>query len=307
MIVLPENFKQGIINRYEQNGIDWLNSIDKTIEKYTKQFNLSNIQLVDNLSMNLLLFAKSSEFGEVIVKIGCPAKTTITEIQYVSNCSSDYFPKCYFYNVEDKIMILERLSPGYSLNNVKNQEERILTFCTILNDITSNNFPPDMFPSIEEAIEEKIETINKDKQTYSSILHLMNPVNKFYNDIKNLNLPKYVLHDDLQHKNILKSDLGWKTIDPHGIVGEKVFDIPYFILAELKLSNLNNLDSIVTCISRHLSEDKNLIYKALYINTFFRTTFFIKSKYDTDFINYYINLCDTIKHTLLYKDFSFER
>ena len=36
MIKIPKEFKQKIINKYEEKGIKWLNSIDKIIEKYKK-------------------------------------------------------------------------------------------------------------------------------------------------------------------------------------------------------------------------------------------------------------------------------
>lgn len=36
MIELPIKFKQRIINRYEEIGIKWLNSVDEIIEKYQK-------------------------------------------------------------------------------------------------------------------------------------------------------------------------------------------------------------------------------------------------------------------------------
>lgn len=42
-------------------------------------------------------------------------------------------------------------------------------------------------------------------------------------EINSMNLPKYVLHDDLHHNNILKSKNDWKVIDTHGVVGEKNF------------------------------------------------------------------------------------
>lgn len=36
MIELPEKFKQNVINRYGIEGKEWLNSVDKIIEKYKK-------------------------------------------------------------------------------------------------------------------------------------------------------------------------------------------------------------------------------------------------------------------------------
>lgn len=244
--------------------------------------------------MNIVLFANSDKYGEVVVKIGAPGKTIISEINYINLCNSKYFVKCYYYNTEDRVMLLERIKPGYQLRNLENQEERIHIFCDILNNITTNNIPKNNFKTHEEEINEKIEKVCNNKEKYSSILYMLDTVKNLYREIKNMNLPKYVLHDDLQHKNILKSDYGWKVIDPHGLVGEKIFETAYFIRAELEYTNLNEIDRVITLISKHLKEDKILIYKALYINIFSRIVFYIKVKYDTKLIDYNIKVCEEI-------------
>lgn len=294
MIELPMEFKQVIINRYEEIGIEWLNSVDKIIDKYQKKLNLHNIELIKNLTMNIVLFANSDKYGEVVVKIGAPGNTVISEINYMKLCTSKYFAKCYYYNSEDRVIVLEKIKPGYQLSNLENQEERIHIFCDILNNITTDNIPRNDFKSHKEEINQKIEEVCNNKEKYSGILYMLDTVSNLYREIKNMNLPKYVLHNDLHHKNILKSDYGWKAIDPHGLVGEKIFETTQFIRAELEYTNLDKIDKIITLISKHLKEDKILIYKALYINIFSKIIFYIKAKYDTNVIDYNIKICEEI-------------
>lgn len=294
MIELPMEFKQVIINRYEEIGIEWLNSVDKIIDKYQKKLNLHNIELIKNLTMNIVLFANSDKYGEVVVKIGAPGNTVISEINYMKLCTSKYFAKCYYYNSEDRVIVLEKIKPGYQLSNLENQEERIHIFCDILNNITTDNIPRNDFKSHKEEINQKIEEVCNNKEKYSGILYMLDTVSNLYREIKNMNLPKYVLHNDLHHKNILKSDYGWKAIDSHGLVGEKIFETTQFIRAELEYTNLDKIDKIITLISKHLKEDKILIYKALYINIFSKIIFYIKAKYDTNVIDYNIKICEEI-------------
>ena len=294
MIQLPKEFKENIINRHGKIGKEWLNSTNEIIEKYKKQFNLSNIKLADNLSMNILIYANSSEYGEVVLKIGAPGETTIGEINYLRQYSSKYFAKCYYYNIDDRVMLLEKVNPGYNLMNIKNQQERINIFCTMLNNIIVNNTSNNEFKFYENIIKEKIEYVNNNKQDYTNILHMSDITNNLYNDIKKLNLPKYILHDDLQYKNIIKSNQGWKVIDPHGVIGEKVFETTHFIRNELLENGLERMDEIVALISNYLKEEKILIYKALYIITFCKIVYYIKAKYDSNFIFCNINICEKI-------------
>ena len=83
MINLPDNFKTKIINRYGEEGYNWLNRIDNVVDKYKKQFMLKNIRLVDEISMNVVLFAESLEFGNIVIKIGAPSKTIISEMHTI--------------------------------------------------------------------------------------------------------------------------------------------------------------------------------------------------------------------------------
>lgn len=294
MIELPKEFKQSIINRYAEKGIEWLNSIDKIVEKYEKKFSLYNMHLVEKLSMNIVIQANSDKYGEVVLKIGTPGKSVISEIEYISLFNSKCFAKCYYYNKEDRVMLLEKINPGYDLSCLKNQQERVNVFCEVLNNIMVPSVSNTSFRTYEEIIEEKIETVYSDKQDYSNILYMIDIVNKLYNEIKRMNLQKYILHEDLQHKNILKSEDGWKAIDPHGTIGEKIFETTQFIRGELEYTSVERLDEIVTLVSKFLKEDKILIYKALYITIFEKIVFFIKSKYDTNFIDYNIKVCEKI-------------
>lgn len=276
MIELPKEFKKSVINRYEEKGIEWLNSIDKIIEKYKKKFSLYNMHLVEKLSMNIVILANCDKYGEVVLKIGAPEKSVISEINYISLLNSKHFAKCYYYNKEDRVMLLEKINPGYDLSYLKNQQERVNVFCEVLNNIMVPNVTNTSFRTYEEIIEDKIETVYGDKQYYSDILYMIDIVNELYNEIKKMNLPKYILHEDLQHKNILKSEDGWKAIDPHGTIGEEVFETTQFIRGELEHTSVEKLDEIVTLVSKTLKEDKMLIYKALYITIFEKIFFLLK-------------------------------
>ena len=66
MIILQEKFKESIVNRYNKDGIELLNNIDKLIKKYIDKYKLEDIRLVNQLTMNLIFLAKSREYGDVV-------------------------------------------------------------------------------------------------------------------------------------------------------------------------------------------------------------------------------------------------
>ena len=118
--------------------------------------------------------------------------------------------------------------------------------------------------------------------------------NNMYDEISNMNLPKYVVHNDLQHKNILKGENGWKMIDPHGIGGEKVFETCQFIKAELPSNSIEDIKFISKKVADSIGENLNLIYKALYIENTTKILFYLKSKENEEIISYNISLCKNL-------------
>lgn len=296
MLNLPTEFKNKIINRYSSSGNEWLINIDSIINKYIEMFQLTNLKLIENLTMNIVLTASSEKYGDVILKILSPSKNSIDEIKFVKYCSSNYMVKCYFYDIKDRIMILERIKPGYCLNTLENREKRIKVFCDIVNNFTTSNLYLKNFKTYDNMLIEKINDAKHNINIDSDIICKLSKAQEIYKEISNMNLPKYVLHDDLQHRNILKCENGWKVIDPHGIVGEKVLETSHFIKAELELidRNTKHLNELVHSVSKYINEDISLVYKALYITIITKLIFYIKGGYNPDYIKYNLNLCNIL-------------
>lgn len=293
-IILKEEFKEKIINRHQKDGIKWLESINSVIDKYTNIFHLRDIKLLDYLSMNIILTANAQDYGDIIIKIGAPGMTFINEIKYINFMPIDNMVKCYYYNIEDRIMILEKITPGYTLFNEKSFNKRLKIFSMLLNNVCKETMFLNKFPSYEDKLKRKLIVAKSLDNVDPNILDMLILSNDMYKEIASMNLPKYVLHKDLKHKNILKSETGWKMIDPHGVVGEKVFDTCQFIKAELPNNSVKSIKKIAKKVAKSINEDVDLIYKALYIDTTTKILFYIKSKDDKDTISYNINLCKNI-------------
>ena len=293
MLELPNKYKNKIINRYGEKGEEWLKNINPIVEKYKKQFQLQDMKVIENLSINIVIFAKSHQYGKIAMKIGTPGKTSITEMNIMKYYSSAYVPKCYASCLEDRIMILEQLTPGYSLLHLKNREERVKIFSNIANHLLlETNDKEKDFPTFDELFEEKIEYVYQNKEDYLEIIEMVDIACDIYQKIKRMHLKKYILHNDLQHKNILKTKEGWKAIDPHGVIGTKVMETSQFIRGELELSGAEEkeIDEIASLLSKYFKEDKKLILETLYINIVLKIIGYVKNKYSNKIISYNIEV-----------------
>lgn len=294
MLEFPEKFKIDVINRYGTEGEIWLNHSNNLVEKYTKKFELENIILLEHLSVNIVMFATSSKWGEVVVKIGSPSSRQ--EIKIIKQYPENYAPKCYYSNLENNIMILEKICPGYSLDYLENLEERIKVFCNLSNHllIPANN--TETFLTFDKVFTEYLEFAKESYPLFKDILWMIDVAKNLYEKMQEMNLPKYILHDDLHHKNILKSENGWKAIDPHGIIGEKVIETAQFLRAELKHTNLekHEINNLISLMSKHYKEDKKLILETLYFYTIGKVIWQIRIKADSETISYLITVCKTL-------------
>lgn len=299
MLELPDSFKIKAINRYDKLGVEWLNHINNTINKYTIQFELENIELAEKSNVNLVFFAKSHQFGAIVIKFCSPGSSC--EIHMMQQYSENYVPKCYYSNLDDRVMILERLFPGYSLNHLENLEERIKIFSDLANHLLIPTTDIENFPSLEKLFEKRMQYLSENKHLFSDILWMFDIAQNLYEKIQNMNLPKYILHDDLHHKNILKAGEDWKAIDPHGIIGERVFETSQFIRSELELCVLekDKINEIISLISDYFGEDKTLILEALYVYIMVdKIIGFTKNKDNCQPISFFITICKILLEIL---------
>lgn len=296
MMLFNKEFENKIINANGIVGKRWLDSIEEMLYKYKGLLKLKNIKVLPNLTTNAIFEAYSDMYGEVIIKLMFTPKTFLNEINFINNCKSKYMVKCHYYNLEDQIMVLERIIPGNALNSIKDRTSRIKVFCDIMNNVMiselDKNLYRDYFSSFSNRINNKDIIDNASEAVKDKIEKALG----LYGILNKLKLPKYVLHRDLHHNNILKSKEGWKVIDPQGVIGYSFFEFTQFIKSELNLENndISKIPAIVKDLEKFIHCDVQLIYMALYIDTVEKILYFISIKEKEETINYNLKICDEV-------------
>jgi len=289
MLKLPDEYKVKIISMFGSLGENWLANVPEIVDKYIAKFNLTNLQVHEGLSINLILFAECEELGEVVLKIGLPV---FDELIYRETKALEQFDgksacKCYYNNLDDGIRILERLIPGKTLHKVEDREERIKAFCDVALNLDVKLTYDIKLPSYREILDRSIKQSYEEPERFKSLKELITAANSLYKEIENENLPKYLLHADLHHNNILTSGNERKAIDPHGFLGEKVLETARFIENEIEKQKMNkdNVLEVVNLMANYFNEDKILICKALFIDYVLSTCWDIEMNFDDEHIN----------------------
>ena len=269
MIKLSDEYKSNIIKMFGELGSNWIDSIPTKIEKYVKKFKLSNIKVYDSLTYNIIIFADSEYYGKVILKIEIPYKEmTIRESLALELNNGGGASKCYFKDIDDGVLLVERLMPGISLNTIDDLEERVKIFSDVRERFNIRVNSANELPSYTDILNRSINMAHEQQERFSDIKSPVLKAESLYSEIARKNDNNYLLHSDLHGENILLSGNEWKAIDPHGFIGNKVFDNAIFIQKELDKIGYSeeNIDRLIELIVKYNDFSKESIAYALYVN-----------------------------------------
>lgn len=286
MINLSEDYKKNIINMFPKIAEKWLKKIPLIVNKYIIKFNLQNVKVLDNLTYNTILFAESPKYGKVVLKVEIPFKEmTIRESEALIINGGYGACKCLFVDVDDGIVILERLTPGYALSTINDIDEKIAIFKEVADRFNlSVDEAYKGLPSYKEILMRSKNMADSDLKKYEIVKPLLDDAINIYDFIEQNNKCNYLLHSDLYSENIIKSGNTWKAIDPHGFIGPKILDETIFIQKELEDTNFD-IDLLISFIEK-MSKKCGQLCEELS---------------QAFFVNYVLNICWDLEVNLSYE------
>lgn len=200
-------------------------------------YQLTELIAIYEKSDRAVYSAQSGIYGPVILKVSKCIQIK-EEYDMLRQLKGNGCCKVYAYDEQNGILLEERLMPGTVLREEADLNRRILVL-------------KDVFYKIHTTYKNHGDTDGSSRKTY---LDWLTDVNTFFkeNDInhdmaKKLELAtqicmemfqKYperlLLHGDLHHDNILQcADDTYAMIDPKGVIGPEILDLPRFIMNEL--------------------------------------------------------------------------
>jgi streptomycin 6-kinase len=109
----------------------------------------------------------------------------------------------------------------------------------LVKKIQSHEYKSNQFPHLSEHKHISLLRGNFDKD-------LVEKAESLYRDLTQPSPHDIVLHGDFHHDNILSATDGWKVIDPHGYIGDPVFEIAPMMYNPLDvLPQVANLSQIL--------------------------------------------------------------
>ncbi len=218
-----------------------------------EKWKLTRINRVFENCKKAVYFAFSEKFGNVVLKINSNGKELSGEHRALKEFEGSIFCKAYDYDRPAGLLLEERILPGTVLRNVAETDRRLEIFAEAFRKIPRGEakgfgtyldwldrayaccLQGEVPPVIGEYMRRALEIGKEAFEKYPE---------------------RVLLHGDLHHDNILlDSEGGYKIIDPKGVIGPVIFDLPRFVLNELGERGSKAAAEHIRYVVRRLAED----------------------------------------------------
>ena len=227
----------------------------------------------------------SNEFGPVILKYDADIAQLKSEYHMLAKLNGHHSCKVYAFNEDKGQLLEERILPGTKLRAEKSLEKRLDAFAEVfeaihidvVEDAQARTGEHKLLrrgtPSYLDWLEKAYEYCEKNieelqgawKDSASQALTIGRELFEKYPD-------RVLLHGDLHHDNLLlREDGDYVFVDPKGVVGPKIFDLPRFILNELETEydedDVTHIKSVITTLCEKLDYPEEDVRKLFYMET----------------------------------------
>jgi len=228
MVDIPEYFQRKAARQFGEAGPGWVEALPTVLANCLERWELTDCEPIDDLSINLVCFARSPVYGEVVLKIQGPHAERFTEMTALELYGGRRACRCLECDREQAAMLLERILPGNNLRSVPAKDEQLAIATDMLCALPIPLQEMHGLPHYRDWMTSAFATVRRDYQPDGLVEELMGSAWELFREIDDGE--QFLLHGDLHHENMLQARGGeWKVIDPQGVVGSRLLECGRFI------------------------------------------------------------------------------
>jgi streptomycin 6-kinase len=219
-LLVSSEFRKTIELEFGEPGKIWLEQLPQQIERLKNQWDLSSLQVHEELSFNYIAFGKQNNTSNVVLKLGFPHRELLSEIEVLRmNRENDAYVDFLLDDAANGALLLERILPGFTLLNETDLNRRLGITAELIKKTTHSSKQSDFSTMLDWC--KAIRTPHKNSQILQLQLFALRHI-----------LPKYkpsdmthLMHGDLHHENIIydQNSANWRVIDPKGVLAPRGF------------------------------------------------------------------------------------
>ena len=256
----------GWIGRTADREMDIMEfDMQDTINRATKKWELNHLNVIYEHSAKSVFSAESEKFGAVILKADRHRQQLESEYKMLARLSGHCSCKVYAFDAEAGLLLEERIIPGTTLRRETSLAKRIQIFLQVFGRI---HMPVDSGETYLDWLEQICEYCVRHQmdEDMASRAYL------FCREMFGKYPERVLLHGDLHHDNLLlRTDGSYAIIDPKGVVGPAIMDLPRFILNEFDTVHLcpdrQHLEEVILLLGEQSGYPDSDIRKLFYMET----------------------------------------
>ena len=294
---IPEYFLRKAARQFGDAGPGWVQQLPALLARCEDQWQLTDCVPADNLSINLVCYAHSALYGDVVLKIEGPHTERYTEMTALRLYAGRH--ACTSFAVDEEIaaILLERIVPGYDLRKVPDKHEQLEIGAELVAKLPIPLDKTYGLPYYGDWVTRAIATTHAQYQPSPRMIALMDTTADLFHKICPGDEPHYLLHGDLHHENMLRhSDGEWKIIDPQGVIGAPFMESGRFIqnhvIDQDNVFHWDMLDDTVAYFAARLGESNYTIASAFFILHVLSTCWGCEMNYEDDCLARLIDECE---------------
>jgi len=296
---IPEYFLRKAARQFGDAGPGWVQQLPALLARCEEQWQLTGCVPADKLSINLVCYAHSALYGDVVLKIEGPHTERYTEMTALRLYAGRHACTCFAIDEDIAAILLERIVPGYDLRTLSNKQEQLEIGAEVIATLPIPLQERHGLPYYRDWVTQAIATTHARYHPSAPMIHVMAAAAELFDRICPGDEPRYLLHGDLHHENMLRhSDGTWKVIDPQGAIGAPFLESARFIqnhvIDQDDVFHWDMLDDTVAYFAARLGESQYIIASALFILHVLSTCWGCEMNYEEDRLAKMIDECECL-------------
>lgn len=273
-VVLPPAQVEGLLWGGREQGMRWLQALPATLTDICARNGITLSTELPNMRMNLVLFGESVELEPVVLKLS-PYDEIAPELGMAAYVSGRGYPRVYDHNLRDGWIVMERISPGITLQQLAERNAiadadatQIAAELLLRTTMPAPSAGEVQFPNLPRWLRSLFayaRTAEDGPMPLDQVARAIDHAEWL------LHLPaeQQLLHGDFHHGNIIQGEQGWMLIDPKGVVAPLAFEVGPWFYNPLDLSRQPDLPTLfdrrLQIFAETLGIDRITLWRAAYV------------------------------------------
>src|SRR2546421_5686840 len=256
MNIIPDDDIRKAGAFHGEEGLAWIERLPTLLVNCEKRWSLSFALpfVYQTYAYHYIAPALQSDGTSVVVKVHAPTGEFAQEAEALRLYDGHGMALLLDYDLNDKVLLLERLEPGTPLSDVEDDDEATTHAANVMRQLWRPIAPGHPFPSVSDWGRGYLRL----RQHYEGgngpfPAALLEEAETLFAELSASMAESVLLHGDLHHENVLAAEREpWLAIDPKGLIGEPAYETG--ALLRNRLPDLRDAPRAVRALTRRVDQ-----------------------------------------------------